>query len=1007
MFPITSASSLPRTLAIVDTPKDENDPLKLIGRILRIARDLKKHTQAEAATHILETANKTNVSNIEEGRVALPWRAIPRFAEYTGTSAAGILALLAAAKTWRALADEPAARLRLEREFRALLRIPANEPLGIISSANAGQHAQDRQPLATPFTFWESLCANLPEEALPRLAPINGNYEELRWDEALLDTNRRLVVLQGSSISGVELLVSRALATTRDEVAFVDVSAADGTQANPKYVRKELSISAHAGAEPVVVYHRLPNDLTERQRFKSELRDSTSERTPYRVIVLDEYGDDWDSDGPSVMVPVPIPEQAAVQVINRCLTAAGVPTLEMTEWLLLAARNPFWLAMACRLISETRRLPSRWSLVRAGVHAITTGAYHVGVSSRGLYALIREQTGARLRELATASVRGFPSTTEDGQYNVTFPANGSDDPRYLHRIDENIVTFVIHSGHVYFAALHFLIALQDRTASMRAIVGQIAKLAGGDPSDRAESVAVDIAVALLSEAKLHSEPLFRELWKTFNSGEGSRRRLALRILASAAEEGILPGNVRRESGDSWKFHRRAVEQSTLYVLLENQATGQALRRLIDEDAPRLQAGQRGMTIEPVLMSYTGIRKQIELIVRAKGGSRAPKRGLGTGNEWPSFGIIACPHQSLFRYLAEEGHAVPLPSETQNKLNLGSSILARLSCRYDNRWMGVPFQYPTKYFAYRRALFPQGPPSRWDELKRSLQQITATPRRGVRAAIALQGQPGHPALYYEWLSVVLALGGGDVTWRPSALSPEVIIDSPRTKWATKEFLSLFTDEYSHPKRLQTNWENVLALMSSKEVALCAPFSDTVAELLSKVEGEDVVFAPFRLGRQSYVARRLFSYAAAPVHVFTGHVFAVLPTDERTEDRAFKFLEWFFERGVQQRFMNNVLQSPLLDRLDFETTDRTANQATTSALRAGSVAEEYPFLPVHSNFDRNSTTPLPDYQQSVLSALSTLVPDAHSLTEREIDDALDSTARHLRESIRSSGPSGSPH
>src|SRR5689334_8466683 len=89
------------------------DPLKMIGELLKSARLRKGENQEDASRFIWDKASKANISNIEEGNVALPWRAIPKFAEYTGVSEAAIVVLLGAAKTWHALEKEPAARSRM------------------------------------------------------------------------------------------------------------------------------------------------------------------------------------------------------------------------------------------------------------------------------------------------------------------------------------------------------------------------------------------------------------------------------------------------------------------------------------------------------------------------------------------------------------------------------------------------------------------------------------------------------------------------------------------------------------------------------------------------------------------------------------------------------------------------------------------------------------------------------------------------------------------------------
>jgi hypothetical protein len=209
-----------------------------------------------------------------------------------------------------------------------------------------------------------------------------------------------------------------------------------------------------------------------------------------------------------------------------------------------------------------------------------------------------------------------------------------------------------------------------------------------------------------------------------------------------------------------------------------------------------------------------------------------------------------------------------------------------------------------------------------------------------------------------------LGGGDIVWRHSPVGCEVMVDSAATIDATTEFLSLLTDDYTHPDRLRTNWDNVLSLMDDGEIGVCLPFSDTVAELNAKFrDREELAYAPLRFMDASYVAQRLYSYQHVPVHVFTAHVFAVPSSEASTQRRARRFLDWFLGDGIQRRFMEEVLQSPLLDQFALDDVPKDA----VAPLRSASVAEEYPFLPVLSPF----RTDLTQHQETVLEAISELV------------------------------------
>src|SRR5262249_54829468 len=142
------------------------------------------------------------------------------FAEYTGISAAAVMALLAAAKTFKELEGNAAARADLERDLKKLIGNPPNASLHEIASlhgeskgakVDGGNAPSIRYP---QLAFWQDLFAGLPQYALPRLALAEGDYVEMPWDEALLTRRPAppITIFRASPSSGVELLIANYIA---------------------------------------------------------------------------------------------------------------------------------------------------------------------------------------------------------------------------------------------------------------------------------------------------------------------------------------------------------------------------------------------------------------------------------------------------------------------------------------------------------------------------------------------------------------------------------------------------------------------------------------------------------------------------------------------------------------------------------------------------------------------------------------------------------------------------
>jgi hypothetical protein len=215
--------------------------------------------------------------------------------------------------------------------------------------------------------------------------------------------------------------------------------------------------------------------------------------------------------------------------------------------------------------------------------------------------------------------------------------------------------------------------------------------------------------------------------------------------------------------------------------------------------------------------------------------------------------------------------------------------------------------------------------------------------------------------------VLTLGGADISWSVTPIGGEVLLDSVATIKATDRFLRLLHPSRSHPRALETDWDNVIDLLQGSKVGVALPFSDTTPQLNTEQFG----FAPFRLldNSLSPVLSQLYAYPSAPLHIFTTHIIVAVTEQKRADITA--FFRWFLTQDIQNRFRSRVWQSPLLDRF-------ASPEPANSALHAASVAQRYAALPQHSTFAK-ATDLLPAKQQVVLDAISILVRERKPTAE----------------------------
>src|SRR5262249_30366252 len=147
---------------------------------------------------------------------------------------------------------------------------------------------------------------------------------------------------------------------------------------------------------------------------------------------------------------------------------------------------------------------------------------------------------------------------------------------FLEWVDEHNAEFAFYSVHAHFAALHLLAALKSKTITAAGAIGRLVTLAKQQPSDRRRGIAVDIGVALMSEAALHEPTLYKRL---LDAVFAKPNPFATHIRNGLVEEQLLPAPApnqrkRDNAGTTISLNK---DDEDLYVLVENQAPGQALK----------------------------------------------------------------------------------------------------------------------------------------------------------------------------------------------------------------------------------------------------------------------------------------------------------------------------------------------------------------------------------------------------------------------------------------------
>jgi multiple sugar transport system substrate-binding protein len=230
------------------------------------------------------------------------------------------------------------------------------------------------------------------------------------------------------------------------------------------------------------------------------------------------------------------------------------------------------------------------------------------------------------------------------------------------------------------------------------------------------------------------------------------------------------------------------------------------------------------------------------------------------------------------------------------------------------YRGTPYGYPmmvlTMYTWYRKDLFENpaeqqafqhrygyrlAPPETWEQY-RDIAEFFTRPKEGLYGTL-IQGKK-HMALWQEYLNFLYSYGGTIMeTTDPSQYGP-IAINSPQAVQATEFYKSLL--RYSPPDALNFTWDDALALMQQKKVAMCVMWNDATYAL------EDP--------KQSKVAGKM-GYALLPrgpagqLHQIGGQSYYVPITSQHPE-AAYLFIEWLLtpENQVRQQRLGGSSPRP---------------------------------------------------------------------------------------------------
>jgi ABC-type glycerol-3-phosphate transport system substrate-binding protein/transcriptional regulator with XRE-family HTH domain len=1006
--------------------------LRALGEILEQARKSRGETldkAAEALKMRSDKNSKANVHNIEKGKVFLPWKRVVAFAEYTQRDPASILITLAAAKAFSDIND-PKESNKLYAALKTILNLsPKDQLTDLPREADAFSVEHYREIIEPPpsLLFWlkfrDVFLSDL--NLTHRIAPTSGVYREISLlDRPFSPVEAPKLLLQAAGSDGIELAVLEYLHEYRQLFpVYLDASALKGENLEEYIDRslfkrttglKHLSLNAPELRDAFIfIIHNLPEDEKRLHQVGGLVEKFIAKRPNSRFFILGNRHASsaslidslFNNLGFSSFTPIPISERSALAILKVQIKAAGLKSLESLEdWTYLVLRHPLWLGIICRLVQERKRVPQRWEVVRTCAAVLTTGSYQVRSTREGLYPTLRAGESNALDlgldpvfllQLVAAAASSIekapPLNLLDLDIGIALPTRYRPAGPLLEMTSQGI-SFTSSWIRCHFAALHHLIRLVKAKDKRRASQSMIDEMkAIYDKGDSQRAPVVEICLALLDEAYTHERAVYEELHKVVRQAASEKQGLAHNvILALDSDDMLLADPLRTFIDERPSIDVIGASAMYLRVMIEDQAPGWILRSLANTDVLRSPSGvgkDDALIVRPMLQGYEIVREKIKQAIDYSNGSK--------GAPPPDADIIICPHFSLAWQMAANNCAIPLSTEQIPALaNLG--FLANHYCKYKGNWIGIPFQFPTKFFCYRNDVIQKAPASLTD-IQNILSELQA--QSGIEAAIGLQGQLNHPALYYEWLAFAVALGGGDVLWDYCLQIGEVILDSGKTIEATIEFLKLF--EHAHDQSLSWNWDGIVNAMAQGKIAMCLPFSDTVHEMNRRrrevSDRDDLSYVPFRLTEAKsspYVSQKLYGYAGMPLHIFTGHVMVALNRSPAMIPRETRFMQWFLSQEVQGTFSELTDQSALMNTQVPEQTEIRAE------LFSSTVAHEYAFLPVQSKFGDDPRIQLSNYQDIVLRTISALVKDEGRHPDAQVVRAqLEQTAQTLREQLRS--------
>lgn len=988
----------------------------LVGRALEEARKRratgggKLQTFLAAATDMKLSGAKGMVKKIQDGEADIPLKRLMDFAHYTRLDPAGVLILQSLAKALSAIGDDKekcsaltaAVERLLKSEGTSLAELAVARPLP--SRTGDGRKWRKSLLAQSPFVLWQSFESFLGN-AKPDLVPCTGAYrcESLRIPASSHEGAAGFVI-RGGRASGAEFIVDACLrADPLVLPIYIDASVATAFPGElADYVDQELSgieddenglsirgllrreADLQKSSAFVGVIYNLPTSTDALRSFLTHLGGLWSSFSFRSIILLanelldlDLIGQWFDVQHLCKLDVMPLGLQRAIETAETAARRIDATvSIQNAGWLARYVRHPFWLGLFCRMYQDLRRAPMERELLSIAAVALYQGRYPIDVQRDAQPGALCERY-PELRDLAKHAHESLTGSTAGARFELSLPTGLKEElggSGYLLQASEyDSVRLAFPVLHLYFACLHWIQGLASGSLTQEALRAELGKhFPRGVDYQATKGSLADIltAEAVVLPTKIASE--------------------IQRIVADTPPRAY-----------DWTKHTSRFEQSrrhprTLSLLIENQAFGRELQRLLEEKPlPPLSDG-RALRVDVMLGKYQLVRRSIQALIDAGDRNRATDLPID---------MIVCPHYLLFKEVAKHAKDTAihrLDNTTRDTLIRRDRVYARECCCYDGEWYGVPFQYPTKLLCYRKDLFESdlAVPATMNELMLSL---AASKANGSSMGIGLQGRPDHPALYYEWLAFAQASGGGDVLWHPELACGEVVLDTPQTIATTRLFLDLFNPRYAHPNSIDWDWDTIAAAMRNQKrygLAMCLPFSDAIAEVLADSatgsENRDFGVVPFRLSTpnaSTSATRRVYGHAALPLHVFTAHVMVFVKHDASDAnvlpDSAKCFAHWFLDNATQYELVKRAHQAPPLDSLP----PFPAEVPFRPLLEAACTAQRFMAPPVDSLFTRPDCQ-LADYQQRVLSLISHLVVNEQSCSEDRLRGLLAEEAETLR-------------